>query len=103
MLCSNLMIVQRDGRPFTLEIGRALYQGGKSVAANKVTSKYRKWCQMLLSLGKKKNNRSNRSYIPGPFSDQITLVTDEPVVQCDVPAVKNNFVDDGDTNDVNRF
>ena len=58
---------------------------------------------MLWSLGKKKNNKTNRSYIPGTFSDQIIFVTDETVVQCDVPGLKNNFVGDGNTNDVKRF
>ena len=68
------MIVQRDGRPFTQEIGRALYQGGKSVAANKVTSKYRKWCQMLLSLGKKKNNSPTDHIYQGHFQIKLPLL-----------------------------
>ena len=52
---------------------------------------------MLRSLRKKKNIISDKSYIPGEFSYKITCDIDftyEPVVQCDVPVIKNLFGDD---------
>ena len=47
----------------------------------------------------KKNNTQDKSYIPGTFSDKVTLAidfTDDSVVQCecDVPVVKNTFEND---------
>lgn len=52
------------------------------------------------SLTKKKNNKSDKSYIPEIFSDKITPAidfTDDPAVQCEcnIPVVRNTFVDDG--------
>ena len=39
--------------------------------------------------------------MPGALWDKVTDFTDEPVIQCDVPAVKNNSLgdDDGDDDD----
>ena len=47
----------------------------------------------------KKNNTQVKSYIPGTFSDKVTLAidfTNDSVVQCecDVPVVKNAFEND---------
>ena len=33
------------------------------------------------------------------FLDNVIDFTDEPVVRCDVPAVKNTLLDDSDNND----
>ena len=48
---------------------------------------------------RKRNNMSDKSYIPRTFSDKVTLAvyfTDDPGVpcECDVLAVKNCFEDD---------
>ena len=53
---------------------------------------------MLPSLRKKKNNMSDKSYttqghLPMKVAPDIGF-RDEPVIQCDVPVVKNTFVDD---------
>ena len=53
---------------------------------------------MLPSLRKKKNNMSDKSYttqgyLPIKVAPDIGF-RDEPVIQCDVPVVKNAFVDD---------
>ena len=37
--------------------------------------------------------------MPGAFWDKLINFTDEPVVQCDVPAVKNTLLDDDDNDD----
>ena len=47
----------------------------------------------------KKKNTQDKSYIPGTFSDKVTIAidfTDDSVVQCecDVPVVKNTFEND---------
>ena len=34
------------------------------------------------------------SYMPRAFSDKVTNFTDKPVVQCDVPGVKNTSLYD---------
>ena len=44
-------------------------------------------------------NNSNLSYMSGEFWDKITDSIDEPAVQCDVPAVKNTLLVDGDNDD----
>ena len=46
-------------------------------------------------------NTSNLSYMSGEFWDKITNSIDEPAVQCDVPAVKNFSLVDGDDDDRN--
>lgn len=33
----------------------------------------KKRCQNLQSLGKKKNNKSDKSYTPGAFTDEVNL------------------------------
>ena len=37
--------------------------------------------------------------MPETFWDKVTDFIDEPVVQCDVPAVKNTSLDDGNNDD----
>ena len=39
--------------------------------------------------------------MPGAFQDKVIDFTDQPVVQCDVPAVKNTSLDDDD-NDAHK-
>ena len=54
---------------------------------------------MLRSLRKKKANKSDKTYIPGAFSDKVTTdidFTDEPVVHCDAPVLTITFIDDSD-------
>ena len=43
-----------------------------------------------------------KSEIPWTFPDNVIDFTDKPVVQCDIPVVKNSFVDDGDTQIVTK-
>ena len=38
-------------------------------------------------------------YMPEALSDKVTGVTDETVVQCDIPVVKNTSLDDDHNND----
>ena len=47
----------------------------------------------------KKQSKSDISYIPGALWDKIIDLTDEPVFQCDVPAVKKNSLHDDDNDD----
>ena len=47
----------------------------------------------------KKQSKSNISYKPGALWDKVIDFKDEPVVQCNVPAVKYTFLDDDDDND----
>ena len=58
-----------------------------------ITVGYKKYHQILLSLSKKKNNNSDiyQEY----FLDKAINFANESVVKCDVPVVKNTFVDDG--------
>ena len=65
--------------------------------------KYKKRGQMLRLQRKTKNNVSINHIVGtpglrGPFSDKVSSDIDgfseEPVVRCDSPVVKNNFVDD---------
>ena len=65
--------------------------------------KYKKRGQMLRLQRKTKNNLSINHIVGtpglrGPFSDKVSSDIDgfseEPVVRCDSPVVKNNFVDD---------
>ena len=44
-------------------------------------------------------NNSDISYMSGGFWDKVTDFIDEPVVQCDVPAVKNTSLVDVDSED----
>ena len=37
--------------------------------------------------------------MPEALSDKVTGVTDETVVQCDIPVVKNTSLDDDHNND----
>ena len=37
--------------------------------------------------------------MPGAFRDKVIGFTDEPVVQCDVQAVKNTLLDNDDNDD----
>ena len=37
--------------------------------------------------------------MPGAFRDKVIDFTDEPVVQCDVQAVKNTSLDNDDNDD----
>ena len=57
------------------------------------------WHQILQSL--KKQSKSDISHIPGTLWGKVIDLTDEPAVQCDVPAVKNTSLDDDD-NDHDR-
>ena len=41
----------------------------------------------IIKLGK-----SDKSYVPGALWDKVIDFTDEPVVQCDVPAAKKYFM-----------
>ena len=41
----------------------------------------------------KKQSKSNISYISGALWDKVIVFTDEPVVQCDAPAVKITLLD----------
>ena len=50
-----------------------------------------KWHQIL---------QSDISYMSGAFWDKVIDFINEPVVQCDAPAVKNILLDDDDDNDV---
>ena len=61
----------------------------------KVTITYKNQYQTFLSLSKSKNNKSN-IYQVGVLLHNVINFTKEPVVQCDVPVVKNTFVDNGD-------
>ena len=50
---------------------------------------------------KKKNNKSDKSYVRETVSDKVTPTADftnDPVVQfaCDAPVAKDTFVDDSD-------
>ena len=38
-------------------------------------------------------------YIPATLWDKITDFTDEPLIQCNLPAIKNTSLDDGDNGD----
>ena len=58
---------------------------------NKVTSN--------IATTEKKKSKSHISYMPKTFWDKATDFTDEPVVQCDVPAVKNTSLDEGNNDD----
>ena len=91
------MTLQREeGVPLTQGIRKIrTFESVKSAAANKVITKYKKWCQILWLLREKENNKSGKSYIwytsTGTFSDKVTPdigFTDEAVVQCNVPVVK---------------
>ena len=46
-----------------------------------------------------RKKKSGISYMPGIFWDKVIGFTDEPVVKCDVPPIKNTFLDDDDDND----
>ena len=48
---------------------------------------------------KKKKNKSDISDIPETFWDKVPDFTDDPVLQCDVPTVKNTILDDGNNDD----
>ena len=48
----------------------------------------------IIKLGK-----PDKSYVPGALWDKVIDCTDESVVQCDVPAVKNTSWDDDDNDD----
>ena len=48
------------------------------------------WHQILQSLKKAKQIR--HIIMPGALWDKVIDFTDEPVVQCDVPTVKKNFI-----------
>ena len=48
---------------------------------------------------KKKKNKSGISDIPETFWDKVPDFTDDPVLQCDVPTVKNTILDDGNNDD----
>ena len=66
-------------------------------AGAEVATKYKRQRQALRSLRKEKSKLDKSQ--PGTLSDKVTHVIDftaEPVVQFDVPVVKNTFVDDGD-------
>ena len=39
------------------------------------------------------------SCMPGAFRDKVNDFTDQPVVQCDVQAVKNSSLDNDDNDD----
>ena len=61
----------------------------KVLLLSQVTTKYKKSCQMMRSLNKKKSNQSDRSYILRAFSYKLTPKFNcEAVVQCNVPVVK---------------
>ena len=47
----------------------------------------------------KKEKKVIISYITVTFWDRFIDFTDDPVVQCDVPPVKNASLDDDDNND----
>ena len=49
----------------------------------------------------KKQSKSDIPHIPGALWGKVIDLTDEPAVQCDVPAVKNTSLDDDD-NDHDR-
>ena len=46
-----------------------------------------------------KKNKTNMPYMHWALWDKVIDFTDEPVVQCDVAAVKNTSLDDDDDND----
>ena len=52
----------------------------------------------IIRLGK-----SDKSYVPGALWDKVIDFTDEPVVQCDVPAAKNTSWDDDDNDDCKQI
>ena len=41
--------------------------------------------------------------MPGALWDKVIDLTDEPVVQCDAPGVKNTQLDDDDNDIANKF
>ena len=51
----------------------------------------------------KKQSKSDVSYIPGVLWDKVIGFADEPLVQCDVAAVKNTALDDDDNDDHKYF
>ena len=59
------------------------------------------WQQILHSL--KKQSKSGILYMPGALWDKVIDLTDEPVVQCDAPGVKNTQLDDDDNDIANKF
>ena len=66
-------------------------------AAAKVTVKYKRRRQMLRAMRKRKGNISDKSYIPGAFSDKVIPdidYTDEPALNA--PEVKITVVKDND-------
>ena len=52
-----------------------------------------------IAITEKKKNKSHKSYMPETFWNKITDFKEEPVVQCDVLAVKNTSLDDGNNDD----
>ena len=52
-----------------------------------------------MRLLEKKKHKPDISYMPGAFWNEVIDFTDEQVIQCDVPAVKNDSLNDGDNSD----
>ena len=52
-----------------------------------------------IAMTEKDKNKPHISYMSEAFWDKLTDVIDDPVVQCDVPAVKNTSLDVGNNDD----
>ena len=57
-----------------------------------ISSKYHKWLSNVVITKNKGNNKSDKSYIPGQFSDKVTSDIDfkdeAPITQCSVTVVQ---------------
>ena len=76
----------------------------KSTTANKVTTKQKKQCQVMLILTNQTKN--NTATVPGVFLDKGTPdidITDKVIVQCNIPIVKIIFADNGKKQITNKF
>ena len=51
------------------------------------------------AITEKKQSKSGISFMSGALWDKVIDFTDEPAVQCDVLAVKNNSLDDNDNDE----
>ena len=61
-----------------------------------------KWNDILQSLRKKEKKVRHIIYVRGIW-DKVIDFTDEPVVQCDVPAVRNISLGDDDNNNCKKL
>ena len=49
-----------------------------------------------IAVTENKQRKSVKSCVPGTLCDKVTDFADEPVAQCDLAAVKNTSINDGD-------